>query len=87
LGKTERVEYTGRAACFVEAGFGKAGLAQGYFFTTPTPDTVFLKPSKMLHFSKVMFEKYWLSESALFRGIMDAIMERWGYGEYKRRSR
>lgn len=87
LGKSERVEYTGRAACFVETGFGKAGLAQGFFFTTPTPETVFLKPSKMLHFSKVMFEKYWLSESALFRGIMDVIMETWGYGEYKRKSR
>lgn len=85
LGKSERVEYTGRAACFVETGFGKAGLAQGYFFTTPTPDTVFLPPSKMLHFSKVMFEKYWLSESALFRGVMDVIMEKWGYGEYKRK--
>lgn len=83
-GSSDRVEYTGRAACFVEAGFGKAALAQGYFFTTPTPDTVFLKPSRMLHFSKIMFEKYWLSESALFRGIMDFIMERWGYGKYKK---
>ncbi|MBI4844462.1 MAG: NAD(P)/FAD-dependent oxidoreductase [Nitrospirae bacterium] len=85
LGRKERVEYAGRAACFVEAGFGKAGLAQGYFFTAPTPDTVFLQPSKLLHFSKVMFEKYWLSESSLFRGIMDFIMEKWGYGEYKRK--
>ncbi|MBI5408658.1 MAG: NAD(P)/FAD-dependent oxidoreductase [Nitrospirae bacterium] len=84
-GKKERIEYAGRAACFVEAGFGKAGLAQGYFFATPTPDTVFLQPSKMLHFSKIMFEKYWLSESALFRGIMDFFMENWMYGEYKRK--
>ncbi len=83
-GKRERVEYTGRAACFVETGFGKAGLAQGYFFTTPTPNTVFLQPSRMLHLGKIIFEKYWLSDSLLFRALMDFFMENWIYGEYKK---
>jgi len=83
LGKKERVEYTGRAACFVETGFGKAGLAQGYFFTTPTPNTVFLKPSRILHLSKVLFEKFWLSESP-FKKVIDVILEKTAYGEFKR---
>jgi sulfide:quinone oxidoreductase len=82
-GKSERVEYTGRGACFVETGFGKAALAEGNFFTEAHPDTVLKGPSKSLHLAKVMFEKFWLSESFLKRPV-DILMERTAYGNYKK---
>lgn len=82
-GKKERVEYTGQGACFVETGFGKAALAQGNFYSVPNPKTTFMKPSRMLHLGKVLFEKFWLSESILKRPL-DIILEKTMYGEFKR---
>ncbi len=82
-GKSERVAYTGRGACFVETGFGKAALAEGIFFAEPHPDTVLKGPSKSLHLAKVLFEKFWLSESFLKRPV-DILLEMTAYGNYKK---
>jgi sulfide:quinone oxidoreductase len=82
-GKKERVEYTGRGACFVETGFGRAALASGTFYIVPNPDCSFNKPSRMWHVGKVLFEKYWLSES-IFKRPIDILLEKTMYGKYKR---
>ena len=82
-GISERVEYTGQGACFVETGSGRAALAEGNFFSEPHPNTVLKGPSKTLHLAKVLFEKFWLSDSFLKRPV-DILLEKTAYGEYKR---
>ncbi|MCL5070332.1 MAG: hypothetical protein M1308_05480 [Actinobacteria bacterium] len=53
-------EYDGRAYCFLEIGFGRAGFAGGNFYAEPTPVVKMRKPGRWWHWGKVLFEKYWL---------------------------
>ncbi|MEE8403231.1 MAG: FAD/NAD(P)-binding oxidoreductase [Candidatus Hydrothermarchaeaceae archaeon] len=83
LGKRERVEYTGEGGCFIEIGNGKAGYGSGNFYSVPNPEIKMNEPSKMWHLGKVLFEKYWLSDS-IFKKPMDVVLEKSMYGDYKR---
>lgn len=82
-GKEERVDYTGEGGCFIETGDGKAGYGSGNFYSVPHPTIKMHEPSKMWHLGKVIFEKYWLSDSIL-KKPMDVILEKSMYGEYKK---
>ncbi|MCL5071979.1 MAG: NAD(P)/FAD-dependent oxidoreductase [Actinobacteria bacterium] len=59
-GLSANKEYDGRAYCFLEIGFGRAGFAGGNFYAEPTPVVKMRKPGRWWHWGKVLFEKYWL---------------------------
>ena len=52
--------FDGHGECFLETGDGKAGLGSGNFFAEPTPQFKLVNPGRLLHFAKVLYEKYWL---------------------------
>ncbi len=51
--------YLGEGYCFIETGKGTAGLAKGNFYAKPDPRIEARKPSRLLHWGKIGFEKYW----------------------------
>lgn len=53
-------EYDGRASCFLEVGYGKAGFASGNFYAEPAPIVKMKQPGRLWHWCKMLFEKYWL---------------------------
>ena len=56
---TDKV-FDGHAFCFLELGYGKAGLASGNFYAEPVPLIKMKRPGRVWHWGKVLFEKYWL---------------------------
>jgi sulfide:quinone oxidoreductase len=58
----KRKECEGDGACFIETGFGKAAMAKGNFYTEPDPEVNVRWPkvSRIWHWYKILFEKYWL---------------------------
>lgn len=58
----ERKEWNGEGSCFVETGFGKAAMAKGDFYAEPDPavNIRWPKVSRVWHWYKILFEKYWL---------------------------
>jgi len=54
-------EFDGVGACFLEIGYGKAGMVRGNFYAEPTPDVKMRWPrvSRIWRWSKILFEKYW----------------------------
>jgi len=59
-GASSKKEFDGRGACFIELGDGRAGYATGNFYTEPKPVVNLKKPSRLRHWQKVLFEKWWL---------------------------
>ena len=53
-------KFDGNGYCFLETGFGKAGMASGNFYAEPMPDVKLRKPHLVWHWGKILFEKYWL---------------------------
>jgi len=53
-------EYDGRAFCFLELGYGRAGFAGGNFYAEPAPIVKMKRPGRIWHWGKILFEKYWL---------------------------
>ena len=53
-------KYDGRASCFLETGFGKAGFAYGNFYHEPAPAIKMKRPGRIWHWGRILFEKYWL---------------------------
>ena len=47
--------------CMLEAGEDIAGFAYGDFYASPHPDVKMKQLGKLWHWSKVLFEKWWLS--------------------------
>lgn len=59
LGHAKREKYDGTGYCFLEAGGGVAGMAQGNFYGEPRRITM-RSPSPVWHWGKVAYERYWL---------------------------
>jgi sulfide:quinone oxidoreductase len=61
-GNAEKSRWSGDGSCFIETGFGKAGMAKGNFYAEPDPEVKIRWPSnsRMWHWYKILFEKYWL---------------------------
>lgn len=59
LGRPDRATFNGKGFCFLEAGAGAAGMAQGDFFERPRVIKM-RPPSRLWHWGKVAFERYWL---------------------------
>ena len=58
-GSIPRKKYDGRAYCFLETGYGKAGFAGGNFYAEPSPKIKMRKPGRIWYLGKILFEKYW----------------------------
>ena len=53
-------QFSGQGSCFIEIGDGRAGFGSGDFFAEPAPHMRLRPPSRLRHFGKVLYEKYWL---------------------------
>ncbi|MBI3574747.1 MAG: NAD(P)/FAD-dependent oxidoreductase [Gammaproteobacteria bacterium] len=59
-GRGEARSFQGQGACFVEIGDGRAGFGSGNFYAEPKPQVALYPPSRLRHFGKVAYEKFWL---------------------------
>ena len=59
LGQPKREAFDGTGSCFLEAGGGAAGLARGDFYAHPRQIQM-RSPSRLWHWGKLAFERYWL---------------------------
>lgn len=57
----EDAAFDGWGACFVEVGDGRAAYGTGNFYAMPTPQVTLRRPSRVWHWGKVLFEKWWLA--------------------------
>jgi sulfide:quinone oxidoreductase len=53
--------FTGDGSCFVEIGDGRAGYGSGNFYAEPAPQMRLRPPGRLLHWGKVLYEKFWLA--------------------------
>jgi sulfide:quinone oxidoreductase len=60
LGKQPAGSFDGKGYCWVELGDGRASFAGGNFYTDTEPSLTMRRPSRLLHWGKVGFEKWWL---------------------------
>jgi sulfide:quinone oxidoreductase len=56
-GRPATEQYSGRGACFIETGGGRAGFGSGDFYAEPRPVVRMRRPSWLWHAGKVLFEK------------------------------
>jgi len=59
-GRPAKKEFDGKGYCFIELGDGRAGYASGNFYAEPKPVVNLKKPSRLWHWGKVLFEKWWM---------------------------
>lgn len=59
-GAATKKEFNGKGSCFLELGDGRAAYASGNFYAEPEPVVNLKKPSRMWHWGKILFEKWWL---------------------------
>ncbi|MDP2752486.1 MAG: FAD/NAD(P)-binding oxidoreductase [Rhodocyclaceae bacterium] len=59
-GEGKSRHYHGKGMCFIEAGFGRAGIGKGNFYADPLPDVDLRRPTLLWHWGKLLYEKYWL---------------------------
>jgi sulfide:quinone oxidoreductase len=60
-GRAPAARFAGDGACFIEIGAGRAGYGSGNFYTEPAPRMRLRPPGRLLHWGKVLYEKYWLA--------------------------
>jgi sulfide:quinone oxidoreductase len=61
-GRGSRRAFAGYGQCFLETGDARAGLGAGNFYAEPTPQVRMRGPRRWWHWSKVLFERRWLSK-------------------------
>jgi len=61
-GVTADAEFDGAGYCWLESGGGSAGFTSGQFYAEPDPLVPLPRSGRLWHWSKVMFEQYWLGE-------------------------
>ena len=59
-GSGAMTKFQGEGACFIEVGNGLAGFGSGNFYTEPVPSMKLRPTGRLLHWGKVIYEKYWL---------------------------
>ncbi len=59
-GHSSRKEFDGKGYCFIELGDGRAGYAKGRFYEEPEPAVKLKRPSRLRHWGKVLFERWWM---------------------------
>jgi sulfide:quinone oxidoreductase len=61
-GRVAEAQFDGLGYCWIETGGGSAGFASGEFYAEPDPVVPLPRSGRMWHWSKVLFERYWLGE-------------------------
>jgi len=61
-GRVPQAEFDGVGYCWIEVGGGSAGFVSGQFYAEPNPAVGLPRSGRVWHWSKVMFETYWLGE-------------------------
>lgn len=56
----EEARWDGYGTCFVETGYGKAGMVRGNFFGEAAPGVTMRRPGRLWHWAKVFVEWRWL---------------------------
>ena len=74
LGKKAAAEFCADGFCMLEAGEDLAGFAYGNFYGEPNPDVKLKKVGKIWHFSKVLFEKWWLTPDGPLKRLYRLIL-------------
>jgi sulfide:quinone oxidoreductase len=64
-GTVTQAQYDGVGYCWIETGGGSAGFASGEFYAEPDPVVPLPRSGRMWHWSKVLFERYWLGEGVV----------------------
>lgn len=59
-GRRSDASFDGKGFCWLELGKGKAGFASGNFYAEPEPAVRLYPPVRPWHWSKILFEKWWL---------------------------
>jgi sulfide:quinone oxidoreductase len=59
-GRSPEASFNGKGFCWLELGEGKAGFASGNFYAEPEPVVRLYPPMRPWHWSKILFEKWWL---------------------------
>ena len=59
-GRGRQAGFDGKGYCWIEIGDGRAGFASGRFYNDPEPRVRLARPSRLWHWGKVAFEKWWL---------------------------
>jgi sulfide:quinone oxidoreductase len=59
-GRGEPQVFEGNGECFLETGDGRAGFGSGNFYAEAGPRIELKPPSRLLHWGKVAYERYWL---------------------------
>ncbi|MCR4442406.1 MAG: FAD/NAD(P)-binding oxidoreductase [Peptococcaceae bacterium] len=60
-GKKPVYRYTGKGACIMNTGFGRARYSTVHYYRQPAPFITLLRPAKPAYWAKILFEKYWLN--------------------------
>lgn len=60
-GKNPTFRYTGKGACIMNTGFGRARYSMVRYYHKPGPFITLFRPSRAAYWSKLAFEKYWLT--------------------------
>ena len=60
-GRTPTATFSGRGACFLETGNGRAGYATGSFYHPEGPALRLHPPARRWHLAKIVVERYWLT--------------------------
>lgn len=61
-GTAAAAQFDGVGYCWIETGGGSAGFASGHFYAEPDPVVPLPRSGRLWHWSKVLFERYWLGE-------------------------
>jgi sulfide:quinone oxidoreductase len=56
----EEAQWDGYGICFLETGYGMAGMVQGNFYGEAAPPVSMRRPGRLWHWGKVLVEKRWL---------------------------
>ncbi len=60
-GTIPKFRYTGKGACIMYTGYGRARYSSVHYFTKPAPFITLLRPSFTSYLAKLAFEKFWLN--------------------------
>lgn len=60
-GKNKQYKYTGKGACIMNTGFGRARYSSVHYYKEPAPFITLMRPMYPAYWGKVLFEKYWLN--------------------------
>ncbi|OHD70774.1 MAG: hypothetical protein A2W19_04500 [Spirochaetes bacterium RBG_16_49_21] len=74
-GEASKRGFTGGGYCMIESGGGRAGFASGEFYAEPSPRLRLGNVSRIWHWGKILFEKWWLSSLGIRKRLLGLIIK------------